>query len=274
MDPSPQYHGRVMSLLTPLRNAAIVVVLVGGPYAASETEFGRDAITKIKQSFASSDGSDGLTLASTSSGTLHSHYELEQLRRADPDRYRYDGATARRLGALPSNEEEEPQLVGSTVQDIREVLRFDISPDWVLQRFSRVSTVLADLHMEGLRVPIVTGTRADDLAGTLTYYFDPNGKVQRVSIHGFTGDPNRIAGIMIGYYGLKREPSLEAGVFTRRWNGTPVQFMRLTHAPVVYSDAVHQKFTVFVELNEPSLAYGISPEAQRIVQSDRHSGRW
>ena len=50
--------------------------------------------------------------------------------------------------------------------------------------------------------------------------------------------------------------------------------MRLTHAPVVYSDAVHQKYTVFLELNQPDLAYGISNEARKIVLSERQSGRW
>ncbi|TWU36688.1 hypothetical protein Q31b_49700 [Novipirellula aureliae] len=267
-----------MSMFSKARNTAIVATLVGGPYVASETDLGRGVLETIKQPFASVQSEDGLGVSLTSASgneyANHSHYEVEQLRRKSADKYRYDHETARRLGAIPADAELEPQLVGSTVHDIREVLRFDITPEWVLQRFSRVSTVLADLRMEGLRVPIVTGTRADDLAGTLTYYFDPSGKVQRITIHGFTGDPARTAAIMTEFYGLTREPSLEAGVFTKRWNGEPVQFMRLTHAPVVYSDAVHQKYTVFVELNEPGLAFGISEEARRIVQSDRHSGRW
>ncbi len=138
-------------------------------------------------------------------------------------------------------------------------MRFDISPDWLMQRFSRVSTVLADLQLEGLRVPIVTGTRADDLAGTLTYYFDRTDKLQRVTLHGFTGDPNRLVGTMTQHYGMSREPSLEAGVYTKRWNGQPVHFLRMTHAPVVYSDAIHQKYTVFLELNQPNLVLRNQP---------------
>ena len=54
----------------------------------------------------------------------------------------------------------------------------------------------------------------------------------------------------------------------------PVHFLRLTHAPIVYADAVHQKYTVFLELNQPNLPYGISPEAQKIVAADRSTGRW
>ncbi len=139
--------------------------------------------------------------------------------------------------------------------DLREVMRFDISPEWVIGRFSRVSTVLpTETKLEALRVPIVTGTRVDDLAGTLTYYFDGSGKLQRVSLHAFTGDPNRLVGAMTQHYGLQKEPALEAGVFTKRWNGVPIHFLRLSHTSVVHADALHQKYTVFLELNQPNSA--------------------
>ncbi len=217
---------------------------------------------------------DGSVSASTASYSSHALHDVEMLRRQDPDRYRYSQPLAQDLGAAPADPQAAPQLVGSRVNDLREVMRFDISPDWVIQRFSRVSTVLADLQMHGLRVPIVTGTRTDDMAGTLTYYFDGSGRLQRVTIHGFTGDPGRLVGAMTQHYGLTREPSLEAGVFIKRWNGRPVHFLRMSHAPVVHADAIHQKYTVFLELNQPNLAYGISNEARRIVDSDRMSGRW
>jgi hypothetical protein len=256
------------------RTAAILAAAAGGPYVASETDFGRQAM----KSLTGRDGSqivyveaDGLVNAGYAN---HAHHEVEKLRRENPEGYRYETELAQKLGALPPDPSAAPQLVGVRVEDVREVLRFDITPRWVLNRFSRVSTVLADLELEGLRVPIVTGTRADDLAGTLTYYFDRSDKLQRVTIHGFTGDPNRLIGTMTQNYGLASEPSLEAGVYTKRWNGRPTNFLRLTHAPVVYADAVHQKYTVFLELNQPDLAYGISAEARRIVESDHHSGRW
>ena len=204
----------------------------------------------------------------------HAHHEVETLRKTRSDQFRYEQELARKLGGIPRHSGTEPELVGARISDLREVMRFDISPDWVINRFARVSTVLADLSMEGLRVPVVTGTQADDLAGTLTYYFDKQGTLQRLTIHGFTGHPAKLVGTMTRHYGLQSEPSLEAGVYTRRWNGLPVHFLRLTHAPVVYSDAVHQKYTVFLELNQPNLAYGISSEAKRIVASDRGSGRW
>lgn len=260
-----------------IRIAALLAAAAGGPYVASETDWGRGAMGTI----ADTTGTNSVTvyrdadLGTTVAGYAnHAHHEVEKLRRTDSSRFRYDEQLARKLGGLPSDPRATPQMTGVQIQDLREVMRFDISPDWVISRFSRVSTVLADMKLEGLRVPIVTGTQASDVAGTLTYYFDHQRKLQRLTVHGFTGDPGRLVQAMTSDYGLKTEPTLEAGVYTKRWNGNPVHFLRLTHAPVVYSDAVHQKYTVFLELNQPNLMFGISPEAQRIVNSDRGSGRW
>ncbi len=258
-----------------LRIASLLAVAAGGPYVASETDWGQSAMNMFGDATGvttTAYRSDGEPVSYT--GAAHAHHEVETLRGTNSARYRLEEDLARKLGAIPSDPGATPQLAGMRVTDLREVLRFDIAPDWVISRFARVSTVLADLSLEGLRVPIVTGTRADDLAGTLTYYFDQQGKLQRVTFHGFTGDPSKLVQTMTTNYGLATEPTLEAGVFTKRWNGIPVHFLRLTHAPIVYADAVHQKYTVFLELNQPSLVYGISSEARRIVASDRHSGRW
>lgn len=260
------------------RIAALLAAAAGGPYVASETDWGRTAVAKLRGGI-SAGSSYLVSETSYREGgepgyANHAHYEVEKLRRTDPSRYRYETELAQKLGGLPPQPEQAPQLVGAPVNDLREVMRFDITPDWVIGRFARVSTVLSDLQLEGLRVPIVTGTRADDLAGTLTYYFDRADRLQRINIHGFTGDPHRLVALLTGSYGLSHTPSLEAGVYTKRWNGVPVHFLRLTHAPVVYADAVHQKYTVFLELNQPNLPYGISSEAKRVVNSDRQSGRW
>ncbi len=263
----------VKTMISKIQTAALLAAAAGGPYVASETQWGQN-LSGIGDVFSSTSVSYDGDVTLTNASVAHSHHEVETLRRLDPARYRLEEDLARKLGAVPADPAAMPQLTGHHVTDLREVMRFDIGPDWVIGRFSRVSTVLADLKLEGLRVPIVTGTLASDMAGTLTYYFDHQGKVQRTTFHGFTGDPGKLVQTMTQFYGLAAEPNLEAGVFTKRWNGTPVHFLRLTHAPVVYADAVHQKYTVFLELNQPSLAYGISEEARRIVTTDRSTGRW
>jgi phosphoglycolate phosphatase-like HAD superfamily hydrolase len=264
--------------ISPLKIITFLAATAGSCYFATQTEWGRNTTSQVTDTLrtvtASYSGAETMgTLAGDSEYANHAHHEIEQLRRLDPDRYRY-GQPTRQALSESAEPKPAPKLVGARVNDLREVMRFDITPDWVIQRFARVSTVLADLHLEGFRVPIVTGTRRDDIAGTLTYYFDRSDRLQRVTIHGFTGDPKRLIGTMTQYYGLAHEPSLEAGVYTKRWNGYPVHFLRLSHAPVVLAEEIHQKYTVFLELNQPNLAYGISPEARQIVDSDRKSGRW
>ncbi len=256
------------------RLAALIAAAAGGPYVASETEVGRNAVGQIGNVISFDSVTSAPSFGIGGSYAKHAHHEVETLRTSSAENFRYEPELAAKLGAIPVETGAAPTLVGTQVHDLRDVVRFDISPNWVTERFARVSTVLADLQLEGLRVPIVTGTQADSLAGTLTYYFDTSGSVQRVMIHGFTGNPSSIAQVMSGQYGLQPEPTLEAGVMTRRWNGQPIHFMRLSHAPVVYSDAVHQKYTVFIELNQPNLQFGISDEARRIVESDRFTGRW
>jgi len=274
----PSSTKMIRDMFPRLRTVALLATAVGGSYAASETEMGRNAISKVsalRSEYSSYAANETSYREGGDTGYAnHAHYEVEKLRRNDPGRYRYQAELAQRLGGAPSENGMVPRLVGAPIADIREVLRFDITPEWVIRRFSRVSTVLSDMQLKGLRVPIVTGTRAEDLAGTLTYYFDRADKLQRVTVHGFIGDPRTLVGLLTQHYGLSQTPSLEAGVYTKRWNANPVHFLRLTHAPVVYSDAIHQKYTIFLELNQPNLAYGVSSEAMRIVNSDRQSGRW
>ncbi|MCM2374469.1 DUF6690 family protein [Aporhodopirellula aestuarii] len=270
---------------------AVLAVAAGTPYVANETQWGRDATTSITRQISGEGGSWNVSAPwSTAAGEpapggvtqgrgsnrypIHSLHEVETLRPVSSSRYRYEEDIARKLGAMPEDENAPPSLAGNNVADIREALRFDLTPPMILNRFSRVSTVLADLQLEGLRVPVVTGIRSDDFAGTLTYYFDQSGSIQRINLHGFTGDTQRLVSTLTNHYGLEGERALDAGVYTRRWNGIPVHLLRITHAPVVFSDAVHQKYTVFLELNQPNLRYGISEEARRIIQTDRWTGRW
>lgn len=249
------------------QTVALVTAVAGTPYVATQTEWGRATVASVSESMPT-----GYSIQASDAG--NAHHEVERLVAATSSQFRYDTPLAQDLGQVRAEADATPSLVGAPVTDLREVMRFDISPDWVIQRFARVSTVLSDMRLKALRVPFMTGTRVDDLAGTLTYYFDGAGKLQRVSLHGFTGDPNRLVGAMTQFYGLAREQSLEAGVFTKRWNGLPIHFLRLSHSSVTHHDALHQKYTVFLELNQPDLPFGLSAEAKRIVDSDRMSGRW
>lgn len=248
----------------PLTTALLAATAVAVPYVASETNVGRrvtDSITSVANTV-----SPPTPIDNWNGDPANAHYQTEAL---------WDNELGPRdLNLVSQSNGAAQSLAGGPVHDLRDVLRFDISPAWVSKHFSRVSTVLADLRLDGLRVPLVTGTKPDDIAGTVTYYFDHGGKLQRVSLHGFTGDPQRIINTMHQHYHMKPEPSLDAGISVVRWNGVPSGLLKVTRAPVMYADATHQKYTLFLELNQPDAAYGLSPAAQQIIEADRSNGRW
>ena len=165
-------------------------------------------------------------------------------------------------------------LGGGTVSDFREVLRFDIVPDWLPQRFSRVSTVTTNVQMDGLRVPLITGTQPNDIAGTLTYFFDASKTLKRIQLHGLTGDPSKLANLMVQFYQLKPEPSLGGQLFTTRWNNRITSVMQISPAPIIYAGADHSKYILFLELNQPSNQYGLSEEATEVLRTSQATQRW
>lgn len=95
------------------------------------------------------------------------------------------------LSGVPVGEGSPISVEGTPVRDLAEVFRFDVTTDWILRHWPRVSTGLAQLQLQGYRVPLVTGTGEADLAGSLTYYFNARQKVQRITFCGTTGDAAR-----------------------------------------------------------------------------------
>lgn len=172
--------------------------------------------------------------------------------------------------------QQQPQtsVGGGVVTDLREVLRFDIAPGWLPQRFARVTTVTSNVRMDGLRVPLITGTRTHDIAGSLTYFFDVNKALQRIQLHGMTGDPGQLANLMLQYYHLQVEPSLGGQLLTARWNNRITSMLQIAPAPIIYAGADHSKYILFLELNQPSNQYGLSEEASEILRNSQATQRW
>jgi hypothetical protein len=98
-------------------------------------------------------------------------------------------------------------------QDLAEVLRFDITPGWILRRWPWVSAGLAQLDLQGYRVPVLTGAAEDDLAGAMTYYFDPRQKVQRITFQGTTGDPAKLIRLLTEQFRFGRRLTNNPGLF-------------------------------------------------------------
>jgi hypothetical protein len=167
-----------------------------------------------------------------------------------------------------------PSLTNAPVSDFREVLRFDITPAWVPQHFNRVTTVLADTRLDGLRVPFVSGTQPTDIAGSLTYFFDAQQALRRIQLVGTCGDPSILVNLMLQYYHLHAEPSLGGHLYTTRWNNRVTSVMQLTPAPVIYSHDAHSRYQIFLELNQPTVDYALTAEAEQILRNANLTQRW
>lgn len=176
----------------------------------------------------------------------------------------------------PTVASRDPQApsVTAPVQRLADVLRFDITPAWILERWPRVSTVRAERDLLGFRVPLVTGTNVDDVAGSLTYYFNADKRLCRITLHGQTGSDATLVGIVSSSFGMHPEPSLGAGVYLLRWNTRPLNVLRITHAPVVRAEDPYSRFIVELELNDVAGGYGLSPEFTEVLRPDHHVREW
>ncbi|MGI8979601.1 MAG: DUF6690 family protein [Pirellulaceae bacterium] len=162
---------------------------------------------------------------------------------------------------------------GAPACDIPEAFRFDVSPQWITARWPRVTTVLAETDLQGLRVPLVTGPRPDDLAGSLTYYFDKRHEVKRIAFQGNTGDERRLVAFLTQYYGLKPVPTLGAGLYMTKLHGKPLSTLHLTWPPVVAMDKPTNRCEIVLELNRAD-AGGASSQVRELLEYDRRAKRW
>jgi hypothetical protein len=154
------------------------------------------------------------------------------------------------------------------------VLRFDVTPDFVMARFPRVSTLLSDTQLDGMRAPLITGSTPSDLAGTVTYYFDRYKQLKRLTVHATVGDPTRFVAELQRSYQMSQEPALGGSLYVIKWNGSPTSLLHVSPAAVVYNDLPYGRFNLFLELNQAGLEYGLSREAQQLVDAGRQTQRW
>ena len=190
-----------------------------------------------------------------------------------PNRSAVSNAPPLPQSVIPVTVQPQPPIISDPVE-LSQFLRFDITPQWIVARWPRVSTDLANLDFEGLRVPLVSGTRIDDLAGSLTYYFDKYQRVQRITFRGSTGDERKLVNHMAQKFGLRPEPTLGRGLYLVKWNGEPKSAMRVQHASVARGNAPHNQLEIELELNRPGPHYALSDEFAATLGKDRKLGRW
>ena len=152
--------------------------------------------------------------------------------------------------------------------DYREVFRFDVTPNWVKANWPRVSTGWTEDQLEGYRVPLVTGTRVNDLTGSLTFFFDAEHRVQRLRFVGNTGDASRLVELVTRYFDMELEPTRLAGLYTRRYHGKPVSVLRIAHDSVLRADRPNLQLSIVLEINNPRGTYKLSDAVGELLATD------
>ncbi|HYW80799.1 MAG TPA: DUF6690 family protein [Thermoguttaceae bacterium] len=146
-------------------------------------------------------------------------------------------------------------IEGAPVSDLGELLRFDITPDWIVRRWPRVSTGLSHLQLQGYRVPMVTGTKETDLAGSLTYYFNSQQQVQRITFHGATGDPQHLVRLLTSRHAFARRLTNDPGLIVYeapQADGQRLSLLKLTSVGVVKSSDPRRRLKVELSMERPS----------------------
>ncbi|MBN2577909.1 MAG: hypothetical protein JXB10_02880 [Pirellulales bacterium] len=157
-------------------------------------------------------------------------------------------------GARPAVAAAGLPIEGAPVKQLSDVFRFDVSPTWVLERWPRVSTDLSPLELRGYRVPLVTGTQLTDLAGALTYYFNPAQQVHRITFLGKTGDPRALAELLMKQYHFVRRPLNDPGRLlyeSLQSSGRPAGRMTITSAPVIRANRPFERYNVELQIERP-----------------------
>ncbi len=174
------------------------------------------------------------------------------------------GQTAPQDPRLPDGWPRTPTL-GT---DLREVIRFDVTPNWIKANWPRVSTGWTEDGLEGFRVPLVTGNQIDSLTGALTFFFDSEHRVQRIRFVGNTGDAAPLVELCRRYFDMEVEPTRLAGFYSRTYHGRPVSVLRVVHDTVLRAEAPNLQLNVVLEINSPSGPFRLSEAVKLLLDAD------
>ncbi len=160
-------------------------------------------------------------------------------------------------------------MVSPPQQQFERLFQFDLTPDWIVQHWPRVTSQVSEHAYTGLRVPIVSGTTLQDLAGSLTYYFDANQQMQKIAFLGTTGDPSRLVQIATSQYEMTNVPVPNGNCFVKNEKGKPTAILRIRRSHIIRADQPLQRYRVVLELNRPDSQGILSDANQQLLENDR-----
>ncbi len=160
----------------------------------------------------------------------------------------------------------QPPMEFIPVVNFEEIFRFEISPNWVKSRWQRISTSPGSDGLHGLRVALVTGTNSWDLHGSLTYFFDQNQQVQRITFRGWSGDASQLTKLLTEKFDFKTQPTPWAGFYQAKSWGRPVGGLLMKDPAVIYSQNPVQQVALMLEINNPRGKFSLSEEFQSFIK--------
>ena len=158
-----------------------------------------------------------------------------------------------------SNKNKIPSQFVPTPQ-LSEIFRFDLTPQWVKSRWDRVSITSTDYGLKAMRVALVTGTNTNDLHGALTYYFDKQQRLQRITLRGWSGDASRLVKLVTSGYGFKAQNTHMSGLYLAKPFLNITGALLMQDAAVVQSKHPTEQVAISMEINNPDGTYILSPE--------------
>lgn len=157
------------------------------------------------------------------------------------------------------------------ITPIAEALRFDVTPQYVVQRWTRVSTSVRHRGLKGMRVTLVTGTDPADLFGSVTYFFDGSNRVQRIMIQGYASDVGSIVEFVQLRFRLKEYSALSGRVFIAYQGHQPISLLRVQTAPVISNGNSHSRSEIRLEINAPTKGAILSDDSLEILDRIREN---
>ena len=151
-------------------------------------------------------------------------------------------------------------LNGTQFTSIEQVLRFDVSKEWVYQNWDRKSTGPTDVGLVSVRVPLVMAPQLYALAGSLTYFFNAQGQVEHISFRGRTGDSSQLVQLLTSRYQFQRvaSPTGEQ-IFQAQYDGQVQSELRTHPESVLWLNSPNQSIAVELELARPGSSRVLPP---------------
>ncbi len=139
---------------------------------------------------------------------------------------------------------------GGQISSFNRIFQCGAPRSWVQRTYDDASRTM-DQQREGLRVTLVTGDKLEDLAGSLTYWFDRQGRVERITFQGVTGNPAKLVSFAHRSQKMVARGCERDAIFVRDGKNGPLHLLHISRLPFVNVQTQYGRYEVTLELNQP-----------------------